>query len=207
VSDPLSTSATTADDIIQLAELALRFGRTQRITFHEDGETAESDTDHTVMLSLIACSLADLYYPQLDCGLVAQYAMVHDLPEVYAGDTPTLKINDAQRASKSEREKAAVARIDAELGRNFPLIPALLHRYEKQVEPEARFVRAVDKIIPKATHILNAGATLKAQGIAKEEAIATYDQQREVVRGYASEFPEVLALREELVARMMRVIA
>jgi hypothetical protein len=43
---------TTVDKILELGKLALLFGRTDRTTYHDDQETAESDTDHTVMLSL-----------------------------------------------------------------------------------------------------------------------------------------------------------
>jgi hypothetical protein len=48
-------------------------------------EQPESDTDHTVMLALIACALAPIVDARLDVGLVAQYALVHDLVEAYAG--------------------------------------------------------------------------------------------------------------------------
>jgi len=86
-------------DVVRLGQLALAFGRVNRITRHEDGTTPESDTDHTVMLGLIACALAERWYPHLDRGLVAQYALVHDLVEVYAGDTPTLAIDAAGAAA------------------------------------------------------------------------------------------------------------
>jgi len=196
----------TADDIIQLAQLALLFGRTPRATFHEDGKRIESDTDHTVMLSLVACGLAQKYYPKLDIGLVAQFAMVHDLVEAYAGDTLTLKIDAAGKRGKERREQAALKRIEAEFSQSFPLIPALLKRYEERKEPEARFVKAVDKIIPKTTHILNKGATLRAQKIKKHEAEATYKQQGKDMLAYAGEFKEILTIREELVLRMLQSV-
>lgn len=196
----------TVNDIIKLAQLALLFGRTPRATFHEDGKRIESDTDHTVMLSLIACGLAQKYYPKLDIGLVAQFAMVHDLVEAYAGDTPTLKINTAGKLNKEQREREALERIGVEFSISFPLIPELLKRYEERKEPEARFVKAVDKIIPKTTHILNKGATLRAQKIKKKEAEITYKQQGKDMLEYAGEFTEILAIREELILRMLQSV-
>jgi hypothetical protein len=71
--------AVPADAIVDLGRLVLRFGRTYRITLHDDGTTPESDTDHTVMLALIACALAPTVDTRLDMGLVGQYALVHDL--------------------------------------------------------------------------------------------------------------------------------
>lgn len=196
----------TADDVIQLAELSLKFGRVDRATYQEDGKRPESDTDHTVMLSLVACSLAQKYYPHLDRGLIAQFAMVHDLVEVYAGDTPTLKISSAGKQDKARREQAALKRLEHEFSESFPLIPELLARYEARAEPEARFVKAVDKIVPKATHILNKGAALQILDITKQEAVATYKQQAKDIQTYASDFPKLLQLRTELAARMLRIV-
>lgn len=79
----------TADVTLNLGRLALLFGRVNRITKHDDGMTLESDTDHTIMLSLLACAFASKYMPDLDIGRVAQFALVHDLVEAYAGDTAT----------------------------------------------------------------------------------------------------------------------
>ena len=104
----------TADAVIALGRLALRFGRVDRITYHDDGVTAESDTDHTVMLGLIACAFAAAHLPDLDVGLIAEFAPVHDLVEVYAGDTPPCTRCRAPRrpasASASTRPPSASRR-------------------------------------------------------------------------------------------------
>lgn len=192
------------NDIIALGKLSLLFGRTMRGTFHEDGKRPESDTDHTVMLGLVASGIAQQHYQHLDLGLIAQFALVHDLVEAYAQDTRTLKIDAAGKADKAKRERAALKRIEEEFSDSFPLIPELINRYEERVEPEARFVKAVDKIIPKITHILNRGATLRDQNIQKHEAEATYKQQGKDMLEYAADFPELLELREKMIQRMMQ---
>lgn len=196
----------TADEVVKLSQLALLFGRIPRATFHEDGKRAETDSDHTVMLGLVACALAEKYYPRLDLGLVAQFALVHDLTEAYAGDTPTLKISAAEKHDKEQREQEALERIKREFAEGFPLIPELLQRYEARTEPEARFVKAVDKLIPKVTHILNKGATLRARDITKDDVRKTYADQEAAMRAYAPDFPEILQLRKELAERMLDVI-
>ena len=73
---------TIAADALSLAKLLLQFGRTNRITYHEDGVTPESDTDHTVMLGVMACAFAARYAPHLNNGKIAQFAFIHDLVEV-----------------------------------------------------------------------------------------------------------------------------
>lgn len=88
------TDADLAEAVIDLGRLALAFGRIDRTAcYHPEGDMRESDTDHTVMLGWIAPALAAGLYPGvLDPGLVASYALVHDAVEVFAGDTPTLRI-------------------------------------------------------------------------------------------------------------------
>jgi putative hydrolase of HD superfamily len=202
----MSTNTVTVDivdDVINLGKFSLLFGRVERATFHEDGRRKETDSDHAVMLGIIACGLAERYYPELDSGLIAQFALVHDLVEAYAGDTPTLKINETERAAKERREKEALKRIAYEFSTAFPVIPHAISTYEAGVAPEARFVKAVDKLVPKITHILNRGATLRSQGIKKREAQETYEKQRGDLREYARDFPALLDLRDALVLRMM----
>jgi 5'-deoxynucleotidase YfbR-like HD superfamily hydrolase len=157
----------TADAVIALGRLALRFGRVNRITYHDDATTPESDTDHTVMLGLIACAFAAAHLPDLDLGLIAQYALVHDLVEVHAGDTPTLRaLTPAAKAAKKRREHAAWRRLGAEFRHTLPWVPDLIARYESRATPEARYVKALDKLLPKITHIVNDLATIREQDLA-----------------------------------------
>lgn len=197
------TTTDLADKLVDLARLSLLFGRVNRITFHEDGVTPESDTDHTVMLGLAACALAQ-EVGGLDVGAVAQYALVHDLVEAYAGDMPTLRALSAeQKAEKKAREHAAFERIMREFGLDLPWIDQTIAEYERQQVPEARFVRAVDKLMPKLTHLLNDCASLRQQGVTLAELQARYDMQEHELFTYAADFPVLLDLRKELVARMI----
>ena len=135
----------------QLAILALRFSRVERVTRHEDGVRPETDSDHSIMLALVACDLAP---PGLSKARIAEYAVVHDLVEAYSGDVQTLTIDAAGRLAKEEREKLAFARIRAELGLGSWVVRKLAS-YEAQVEREARYVRLMDKVLPKLTHLFN----------------------------------------------------
>ena len=86
-----------------LAMLTYRFAETYRANrIPPSAEHRESDTDHTVMLGLIACSLAHQYAPQLDTSKVAEYALIHDLVEVYAGDSVTITLNNDEKRDKEK---------------------------------------------------------------------------------------------------------
>jgi len=194
-----------AGALVDLGRLALRFGQIDRTAvYHPDGVTPESDTDHTVMLGWIACALAARCFPTLDQGLVAQYALVHDAPEVYAGDTPTLRITPAGRAAKAAREHAALQRLHAEFTDRLPWFPAVLTDYEAQHAPEARYVRAVDKILPKIVHLLDGATGLLEQGMRSRELADVFTRQRADIAGYAAEFTELLHLHAELADRVIQ---
>lgn len=144
------------DAVVKLGALAAQFATVKRITFLADGTTLESDTDHTVMIALVACAVAAKYDPRLDVGLVAQFALVHDLVEAYAGDTNTFGgLSEHAWAEKDEREVAALQRIESELSDSLPWVTDTIRAYESLATPEARFVKTIDKIMPKITRILN----------------------------------------------------
>ncbi len=145
---------------ITLAKLSLMFGRVERITRHEDGIRPETDTDHTVMLGLFVLEFAPDW---LDKGRLAEFALVHDFPEVFAKDTQTLFISEEEREAKAQREAAAREKLGILLEDRGPVL-SILSAYEAQNEPEARFVRLMDKVLPKLLHGLNACVAARALG-------------------------------------------
>lgn len=198
--------AALPDAVVGLGALSLAFARVNRITYHPDGTTPESDTDHTVMLGLIACALADRWYPALNKGQIAQYALVHDLVEVYAGDMPTLRALSADaKAEKRAREHAAYQRIQREFTQ-LPWLAWTISCYEDLATPEARFVKALDKLLPKITHLLNGAATIRAQGVTRDELAARYEQQIDEIYAYAEGFNELFDLRAALVGMVLDLI-
>ncbi len=194
--------------MIDLGRLALAFAAIDRTAcYHPDGVTKESDSDHTVMLGWIAPALAARCFPQLDAGLVAQFALIHDMPEVYAGDTPTLRISDAARRAKAAREAAATSRLADEFGERLPWVPFMLTLYEAQRLPEARFVRGLDKCLPKVVHLLNEAKGLIEEGMTAAGLREVSTRQAEDMATYVGDFAELLELRAELSERTIALLA
>ena len=194
--------------IIDLGRFALTFGMINRITCHPDGTTFESDTDHTVMLGLVACAFAERFAPELDRGRIAEFALVHDLVEVYAGDTATARImTDADNLDKEEREMAALARIREEFDAELPWIGETIAAYERRDTPEARFIKVVDKALPKITNILNGGVTFKGQKHDVETGREFLLHQREKLsRTYGEDQPAAMMLLAALGDEMLEQI-
>lgn len=194
-----------ASGLIDVAKLILRFAKTNRTTFLDDGVSPESDTDHTMMLCTSACALAQKMYPDLDIGLVAQFGIVHDLVEAYAEDTDSFGITKEEEKDKENREQEAFIRIRKEFKEVYPWIPKMIEKYEALDTKESRFVKVVDKMMTRLTHIHNKGAYFKSRNLKKEDVWEFHRAQtKKSKETYGSEFSELLALNEELMEEAVR---
>lgn len=183
----LEGTASLLPDMLRLAAFTLAFGRVNRATRHPDGKRPESDAEHTLMLAFVALTLAD-QHPEwgLDAGRLAILALVHDIPETYAGDTNTAGgLTSEQAAAKAQRERAATERLRGEL--DGSILVRALDTYERQDTPEARFLRVLDKVLPKLTHALNYGAALRELGMSIADMQAAHAAQRAKL---FAEYPE-----------------
>lgn len=180
----------TVSALLDVAELTLKFSRVPRATRHEDGIRVETDSDHTVMLTVLACAYAARYAPHLDVGKIAQFAAVHDLVEAHAGDVLSLGMSADTRRAKELAEHEALVRIDRELA-DLPWIAHTIYEYEALASEEARYVKIMDKVMPKLTHLLNGGAALREHGFSFEKAHADHLRQRAQM---AAEYPQAAAL-------------
>ena len=195
------------DKILELGKLSLLFARVNRATFHEDGITPESDTDHTVMLGLSVCSFASACMSHLDIGKVAQFAFVHDLVEAYAGDTNSLGMSGDVQIIKEERERAAFLKIKEQFKDSLPWVHTTIEAYESLESEEAKFVKAFDKIMPKVTQFLNGGIQFKASGRSREDLEMIHQKQLNAMsKGYAKDLPETLTLLSEMMKRAESVV-
>jgi len=182
---------------IALGKLALAFGRTNRATFHEDGKRPETDTDHTVMLGLIACTHCP---KRLDRGLVAQYVLVHDLVEAKCGDTNSFDMSEKARIEKDAREEAAFLELREEFGVDSWMIRKIIE-YEWQESPEARYVRYLDKAMPKITHMLNQCAAIKRMRKSHADLVRAHEEQ---LTKLGEEYPEMDSEITQLLLNLMR---
>lgn len=105
----------------------------------------ENDAEHSWSLAFLGCALAQEIDKSLDLGLICQFATVHDLVEVYAGDTSNFA-KQKHLDTKAKREAQALKRIEEEF-RHFPWIVKTIERYERKDTNEAKFVYALDKCI------------------------------------------------------------
>lgn len=130
------------------------FRRTKRTIKYKGNDQLELNGDHSYQLAMVAWFIRDRHLIHLDALKIQNYCLVHDIPEIYAGDTPAFPDkngeysgNTLSHASKKRREKKAVERIKREWTKHFPAMIEFILDYENQADEESRFVYALDKFL------------------------------------------------------------
>ncbi|MFD3694882.1 HD family hydrolase [Streptomyces sp. NPDC058646] len=127
----------------------------------------ENDAEHSWHLALMTLVLAEYADEPVDTSKVLALVLVHDLVEIYAGDTPLY--DTAGAAGQEAREQRAADRLFALLpGDQQERFRALWDEFEARVTPEARFAKAMDRLQPLLLNYGNEGGTWRTPGVTEE---------------------------------------
>lgn len=120
-----------------------RLKNTTRTAWTSQGNQ-ESTAEHTFRLALFVFVLKD-YFPELDLVKALLLSLVHDLGEAYAGDFSAVLNIDPQ--AKLEKERQGLKKLIETLPPATGLkITTLFTEYTEGKTPEARLVKALDKL-------------------------------------------------------------
>lgn len=140
--------------------------RVERQTYISDGSRRENSAEHSWHLALALLLFSDAAREAgVDLERALQLALVHDLVEIYAGDT-FVYADEAAQTARVEREKLAAKRLFGELpdeqNREFE---DLWEEYETKESPEARFVAAFDRMCPMLLNFASGGRSWRKHGV------------------------------------------
>ena len=169
--------------MLTLQELLLKFIDIERMIYLPDAgknriDRRETDTEHSYHLAMQAWYLS-AQYPHLDQTKVLRYALAHDLVEIYAGDVMAIGRTKEEQDIKDQREREALNRLKREWPDFNDLISAI-EDYENGIDAEAKFVRALDKIMPILLQILSEGKTWKKWDMIRSSVIKNKDEKTKV---------------------------
>ncbi|GAA0346449.1 hypothetical protein GCM10010319_23660 [Streptomyces blastmyceticus] len=131
----------------------------------------ENDAEHSWHLALMTLVPAEYADEPIDVGKALALVAVHDLVEIYAGDT---FIHDTvATADQDAREQRAAEKL-------FAILPAgqaerfraLWDEFEARVTPEARFAKAMDRLQPLLLNYGNRGSTWRTPGVTEDDVLA-----------------------------------
>ncbi len=188
---PIEPRQTTQNTVALVSELLIPAATTFRtIKVQPELDRFENDAEHSFLLATLGCAIAHELDQSLDLGKVSQYALVHDLVEVHAGDT-TIWSSAEKLASKANREAEALKVIERRFGKAFPWITQTIEGYEQLEDAESCFVYALDKIMPYLVM-----AAIDHQPFPPSKAV--YEEKMQVARDKIARYPRLLALFDDL---------
>lgn len=140
----------------------------------------ENDAEHSWHLALMVILLSEYSDEGVDVRRCLELVVVHDLVEIYAGDTPLY--DEVGRATQDARELASADRLFAALPQDVGLrMRALWDEFEARVTPEARFAKAMDRLQPTLLNWMAGGGTWQSPGVTTNQI-----RERKSVIGDAS---------------------
>ena len=119
----------------------------KRQTLLTDGKRRENDAEHAWHMAVMAILFAEYANDKIDLLHTLKMILLHDVVEIYAGDT--YAYDEAGKASQHVREEKAAdqiyALLPADQGQS---LRALWEEFEACKTPEAKFARAMDNFQP-----------------------------------------------------------
>lgn len=135
-----------------------------RQTYLSDASRKENDAEHSWHMAVMAILLSEYANEKIDVLKTVSMILVHDLVEIYAGDT--YAYDSASNSDKAEREIKAADKL-------FTLLPedqrdkfrALWDEFEAGETPEAKFAMTMDRIQPLMLNNASGGRSWKEHGV------------------------------------------
>jgi 5'-deoxynucleotidase YfbR-like HD superfamily hydrolase len=136
--------------IIQFLKEIEKFKTCERTCHTSSFGRAESDAEHSWHLALFLMLLEN-EFQGADFTKLIKIALIHDLPEIYAGDTNPYR---GDTENKEEKERKAAKSLFAGLPDDLKTVfMELFEEYLNQQSLEARIVKSADKLMPLIQNI------------------------------------------------------
>ena len=132
------------------------------------GSRRENDAEHAWHMAIMAFVLQEYANEPVDVLRVMKMVLMHDLVEIYAGDT--YAYDETGKESQRERELAAADKI-------FGMLPedqeqefrAIWEEFEEKKSPESKFARMLDNYQPLSLNNANQGGDWRAHDVARSQ--------------------------------------
>lgn len=135
-----------------------------RQTYLADGSRKENDAEHAWHMAVMTLLLQEYSNEEIDVLRTISLLLIHDLVEIYAGDT--YAYDETAKQSQREREEKAADRL-------FGMLPedqgrylrALWEEFEAEETGEAKFARTMDHLQPLMLNDASGGKSWQEHGV------------------------------------------
>ena len=123
-----------------------------------DGSRRENDAEHSWHIAVMAILFEEYATEKVDIGRAVKMCVVHDLIEIYAGDT--FAFDPKANEDKAEREKNAADKLFSQLPEDLGLeIRNLWEEFDRMDTPDSKYAASMDRIQPFLHNTLTTGHT------------------------------------------------
>lgn len=157
----------------------------------------ENDAEHAWHMAVMAYLLSEYSNEKINVGHTMIMCLIHDLVEIYAGDT--YAYDEAGKKTQKEREEKAKKKL-------FSLLPSdqekelsdIFEEFEEDQTPEAHFARAMDNFQPLILNNSNGGGDWKEHNVSVEQVM---NRQKRTEEGSDELFQVTKQILEENVKK------
>lgn len=135
------------NQIISFLQEIEKYKTVEREMYCSNPDRKESDAEHSWHVAMFIILFKKELPDNLDSERMLKLALMHDLVEIYAGDT--FAYDDIHKASKKERESDAAKKLFSQLPWDLEKeFIDLFNEYEDSKTDESKIVKSFDKIQP-----------------------------------------------------------
>ncbi len=132
------------------------------------GSRRENDAEHSWHIATMAFTLEEYIDIEVDVNRVIKMLLIHDLVEIYAGDTFCYDIEGNK--DKAEREKESADKIFSMISGDKALeFRKLWEEFEERKSNDALFAASMDRIEPLLSNYYSNGGTWTKYNIKKSD--------------------------------------
>lgn len=137
-----------------------------RRTMLVDGSRRENDAEHSWHIAVMALIFEEYAAEPVDISRAVKMCVVHDLIEIYAGDTFAYDV--AGNEDKAEREAAAADKLFAQLpSEQGAEIRSFWEEFDAMQTADAKYAACMDRLQPFLHNTLTGGHTWVESGTAR----------------------------------------
>lgn len=188
----MNMETTEIKQVIEFMKEVDKFKTTYRSPFlSQDLNRKEDDAQHSWHLALFVILTKDFFNTDLNHSRMLELALIHDMVEIYAGDT--FAFDEKMKESKKEREKKAAQDLFSQLPKKLEKkFHSINSEYELKTSMEAKIVGALDKIVPIIQNLIAEHKAWKKHNISLEQ-IQEFINQKARINPTMNEISNIVA--------------
>ncbi|HLD02097.1 MAG TPA: HD domain-containing protein [Candidatus Nanoarchaeia archaeon] len=186
------------DRLLSFLEEIDKYKLIEREIYLKGRPQKENDAEHTWHMAMFLMLFEKDLPKDLDFLKVMKMALIHDLPEIYAGDTYAFDYEG--RKTKKDREAKAAKRLYSQLPQDLSEeFTALFDEMEENKTHEAKIVKAFDHMHAVFQNSIEGGKILREKNVTKEQV----DEYR---KRDSHEYPIVNEIYSKLLEEIKKII-